>query len=201
MRRWTSAGFVTGITTVLAVGAAGPASAINVVVDYSYDTNNFFDTQAKRDAMQAVADRYSRVITSSLAAVSPAGTGSGTSAGWRIGFTHPGTGGSVQISTAASSATDPLVGVGAAVANEYGFAGLTADEWTLFVGGRAQSAAGSGGTATGTNFTTTFDDIQGPMHRGFDDNTPSDSVGDLPRWGGSISFDTGRTWHFDLDTA
>ncbi|MEM6751155.1 MAG: matrixin family metalloprotease, partial [Planctomycetota bacterium] len=47
----------------------------------------------------------------------------------------------------------------------------------------------------------TFDDIQGPMHRGFDDNTPSDSVGDLPRWGGSISFDTGRTWHFDLDTA
>ncbi|MEM7682230.1 MAG: dockerin type I domain-containing protein [Planctomycetota bacterium] len=187
-----------GFVGTFVCAAAPSASAIDIVVDYTYDTNNFFDTQDKRDAMQAVADRFSRVITSPLAAVGPAGTATGTSPGWRIGLTHPGTGGSLQISTAASFGSDPIAGAGAATA--YGFAGLNADEWTLFAGGRALSSAGIGGTGTGTNFTTTFDDIQGPMHRGFDDNTPSDSVSDLPRWGGGISFDTGRTWHFDLDT-
>ncbi len=173
------------------------AGAIDIVVDYTYDSNNFFDTQAKKDAMQAVADRFSRIITSSLAAVAPGGTGSGTSAGWRIGFTHPGNGNSFQVSTAANSAVDPL---SANPADIYGFPGLTADTWILYAGGRPLGSSGVGGSATGLNFTSTFNDINGPMHRGFNDNTPGDTVGDLPRWGGSISFDTGRTWHFDLTT-
>lgn len=187
------------LPAILLLSVAAPGThAINIVVDYTYDTNNFFDTQNKKDAMQAVADRYSRVITSSLAAVSPSGTSSGTSAGWRIGFSHPGTGASFQISTAASSGSDPLGGSGAA--DVYGFAGLNADEWKLFAGGRALSSAGIGGTGTGLNFTSTFNDESGPLHRGFMDNTPSNTVNDLPRWGGGISFDTGRTWHFDLAT-
>jgi len=177
---------------------AGSANAIEIVVDYSLDTNNFFNTQQKRDAMQAAADRFSRVITSPLAAVSPSGTGTGTSAGWRIGATHPGMGGALQISTASSVGTDPLSVAGEA--DVYGFDGLNSDEWILYAGGRSLGSAGVGGTGTGTNFTSTFNDVNGPMHRGFNDNTPSDSVSDLPRWGGSISFDTGRTWHFDLDT-
>lgn len=174
------------------------AHAITIVVDYTYDTNNFFNTQAKRDAMQAVADRYSRVITSSLAAVSPSGTGTGTSAGWRIGFTHPGTGAGYQISTAANFGSDPLSGSGAA--DEYGFAGLTADVWILYAGGRPLASKGVGGTGTGLNFTTTFNDINGPMHRGFNDNTPASTVNDLPRWGGAITFDSTATWHFDLSS-
>jgi len=177
---------------------ASQAGAIDIVVDYTYDTNNFFSTQESRDAMQAVADRFSTIITSNLAAVGPGGTGTGTSSGWRIGFTHPGTGASWQVSTSANAGADPLAGSGAA--DTYGFSGLNADEWILYAGGRNLTSAGVGGTGTGLNYTTTFDDPNGPHHRGLIPVT-GNSVGDLPTWGGSISFDTGRAWDFSLDSA
>ncbi len=183
----------------IGLGVTQHARAIDIVVNYDYDTNNFFDTQAKQDAMQAVADRFSRVINSSLLAVGPGGTAE-TPAGWRVGFTHPGTGASFQLSTADSSASDPILGAGGPAADAYGFAGLNTDEWILYAGGRSQANAGLGGTGTGTNFTSTFDDELGPLHRGLIPNTPAASSADLPVWGGSISFDTAETWHFDTST-
>ena len=193
-------------TTILAAVLLGVSAhqslAISILVDYSQDTNNFFDTQAKMDAMEAVVDRYERIITSSLDAVTPAGTGTGTGAGWRIGFSHPGTGSTFEVSTSTSAATDPLdpfVGP----ADLYGFGGLAADTWILYAGGRSLTSAAEGGTATGTNFTSTFNDLNGPMHRGLISNTPGNTTNDLPVWGGAISFDNdaGRTWHFDPTTA
>ena len=146
------------IMCVLLALAARPVNADMVVtVDYTYDTNNFFDTAAKRAGLEAAAARLSQIISSSLSAVSPSGTGgvSGTSAGWRIGFSHPGTGGSFEVSTAANFASDPLKSWGAADA--YGFGGLDADEWILYAGGRALSGpAGMGGTSTGTNYLPTL---------------------------------------------
>ena len=188
------------LSCLLTLAAAShSAHAFNIMVDYSYDSNDFFDQAMSKAAMQAAADRFSAVITSNLAAVGPSGTGTGTSADWRIGFTHPGTGQmNYQLSTAASFGADALSGDGAA--DEYGFAGLSADTWTLYAGGRTLAPAGQGGTGTGLNFTGTLNDINGPMHRGFNDNTPSNTVNDLPRWGGSISFDSGTTWNFDLGT-
>jgi len=183
-------------TTFVVVLVAPSVQAINIVVDYTYDTNNFFDTPTKKAAMQAAADRFSNVITSSLLAVGPGGTGTGTSAGWRVGFTHPGTGASFELSTAASFATDPFSGAGAA--DVYGFSGLNANQWILYAGGRALGSAGIGGTGTGINTTTTFDDISGPMHRGFADNTPASSINDLPRWGGAVTFNSGEAWNFSL---
>ncbi len=181
---------------VLLIATAIPvnASAINIVVDYTYDTNNFFASSESRTALEAAAARFSRIIDSSLLAVGPAGTGTGTSAGWRVGFTHPGTGAGYQLSTAASAATDPFGGG----ADVYGFGGLAADEWILFAGGRALGSAGIGGTGTGLNTLSTFNDLNGPMHRGLIPNTPGNTVNDLPVWGGGISFDSGRAWNFDL---
>ncbi|MEM8943688.1 MAG: hypothetical protein AAGD11_00780 [Planctomycetota bacterium] len=179
------------------------AYAINVQVDYTYDTNNFFDTTAKRTAMQEAADRISRVIDSNLAAVGPSGTGTGTSAGWRIGFSHPGTGNLFQASTAASFASDPLSGAG--MADVYGFSGLQADTWILYAGGRDLTSLGGavavGGTGTGVNFVSTFNDLNGPMHRGLIPNTPSNTAGDLPVWGGAVSFGSTVNWHFDTSTS
>lgn len=174
-----------------------------IAIDYTYDTNNFFDTTAKRDALKAAADRWSSVITSTLLPVAPGGTGSGTPAGWRIGFSHPGiVNSNFQLSTASGSGTDPLIGAGAA--NGYGFPGLQANKWILYAGGRnLGSALGEGGTGTGVNFTTTFDDLNGPMHRGLIGNTPGfGSSNDLPVWGGSVSFNTATSnWHFGISTA
>jgi hypothetical protein len=174
----------------------------SIFIDYQYDTNNFFSTQERRDALQAAANRWSDIITSPLTAVGPSGTGSGTSAGWRIGFNHPATGASFQVSTAANSGSDPLSGGG--LANQYGFAGLAANQWILYAGGRnLGTTAGIGGTGTGLNFTSTFNDLQGPMHRGVISNTPANTVNDIPAWGGSIAFNTNLSnpWHFGINTA
>jgi hypothetical protein len=35
--------------------AASSASALTIQIDYTYDTNNFFNTQVKKDAIEAVA--------------------------------------------------------------------------------------------------------------------------------------------------
>jgi hypothetical protein len=40
------------------LAAASSASALTIQIDYSYDTNSFFNTQAKKDAMEAVAKFY-----------------------------------------------------------------------------------------------------------------------------------------------
>ena len=180
------------------------AQDFTVVVDYTYDTNNFFDTQAKRDAMQAAADRYSEIIDSKLDAVGPAGTASGTDPDWRIGFFHPGTGDSFELSTASSQAADSLFAAGdgnfPAAADEYGFPGLNENEWILFAGGRPLVSTGVGGTGSGTNFASTFEDPNGPLRRGVIPVTSGDAVNDQPAWGGSISFDSGTSWHFDLTT-
>ena len=94
------------LSCLLTLAAAShSAHAFNIMVDYSYDTNGFFDTAMSKAAMQAAADRFSAVITSNLAAVGPGGTGPD----WRIGFTHPGTGLDYQISTVPSSVVDDLI--------------------------------------------------------------------------------------------
>ena len=50
----------------------------------------------------------------------------------------------------------------------------------------------------GTNATETLNDIDGPLHRGVNDNTPGPlTLNDLPRWGGAISFNSNANWHFD----
>ena len=194
MPRWAASLFV--VTCLL----AGSVHGIEVVVDYRYDSLGFFDDPVRRTALQAVADRYSRVITSELLAVPPQ-LDLGQPTTWRIGFNHPATGDLYEMSTVASLSTDAVYSAGGGAADEYGFPGLEADQWILFAGGRYLDAAGIGGTATGTNFDSIFNAIEGPMHRGVIENTPTNTVSDLPVWGGAISFGIDKDWHFALDTA
>ena len=191
------------ITCFASTNFISQASAFEIVVDYTYDTNNFFDTAEKRAAIEAAAARYSRIVDSDLLAIGPdyeISCGNGTDqlcpAAWRIGFTHPGTGELYQVSTSASEAADIIT----VPANEYGFPGLEENQWILYAGGGSISSAGQGGTATGANFIGTFDDVNGPMHRGAIPNDPANTIMDLPTWGGSVAFDTGVPWHFDLET-
>lgn len=43
-----------------------PLPALTIQIDYTYDTANFFNTQAKRNAMEAVAKFYGDMITDNL---------------------------------------------------------------------------------------------------------------------------------------
>jgi len=177
-----------------------PLQAINITVDYRYDSNSFFDPatvpgQQARAALEAAAARYSEIVTTSLGAVSLVDDSTDV----RIGFTHPGSGGSWDVSSAVSAATDSLSGTN--ISEEYrGPWSIAADEWILYAGGRSIGSAGQGGTGTGLNFSTVFDDGNSVLNRGFRD---SGSTSNLPVWGGAITFDNdgGVNWHFDHTTA
>jgi hypothetical protein len=181
----------------------GSAAAVTIHIDYSYDTNNFFDPAspdglAARAALSAAADRYSCLLGSTLAAVPSRNPAYLFDGSWRIGFSHPGSGANFEISTSDSALTDPLVTVsGQPAADEYdnGFE-LPADRWILYPGGRSLAVAAEGGTGTGLNYTTVSNDPTGPHRRG------ATAIATLPVWGGSITFDNdgSTTWHFDHTT-
>src|SRR4051812_22457220 len=121
--------------------------AINITVDYRYDTNHFFDTAQKKAPLEAAAARYSAIITTSLSAVTLADNSTDP----RIGFNHPGTGALFQVSSAVSQATDALV-ASSGVANDYrGPWSIAANQWILYAGGSTMSSTGFGGTGTGSN--------------------------------------------------
>jgi hypothetical protein len=185
-----------GCLAVQTLVLSSSTRAINITISYQYDTNNFFNTQQKKDVLQAAASRFSSVITESLTAESLLDN----NVDGRIGFTHPGTGLQHEISAAASTASDFLVtNAGAGPANEYrGPWSIGASEWILYAGGRNLTSAAEGGTGTGTNLTTVFSDGGSHINRGF---RATGTVQNLPVWGGVISFDTmGTAWHFDPNT-
>ncbi len=171
--------------------------AINIMIDYRYDTNGFFtNQQPRKDALQAAADRFSEIITDSLTAASLGDNSTDP----RIGFNHPGTGASFEVSSANSAASDALSScMNCYAANEYrGSWSIAANEWILYAGGRSLTSSAIGGTGTGLNFDSVFTSGSSHLNRGF---RTSGSSMRLPVWGGAISFDNdGTNWHFGLNT-
>lgn len=187
--------------SVAALLLAGPsASAVNITVDYTYDTAGYFaSTPQAKTALEAAAARWSRVLApGNLSAAQIVDD----STDGRIGFTHPGTGNSYQISGANSDASDRLVtDNNASPADEYRSISWAADEWLLFAGARSLGVAGQGGTGTGLNYTFVYDNPNSHTNRGFQGFDPSFGSSNLPTWGGAITFDNdGSTnWRFDGD--
>jgi hypothetical protein len=183
---------------VYLAATTGPADAIHITVDYRYDTNNFFNTQQKRDALEAAAARLSTIITSPLLAA----TLTDNTIDPRIGFQHPGTGVNFEVSAAVNAASDAILSApGGTPAQEYrGPWSIGANDWILYAGGRSldPGVAGTGGTGSGRNFDTVFTNNSSHLNRGFR-ITSNDQ--NLPVWGGSITFDNdGSTlWNFDLN--
>jgi hypothetical protein len=207
-RRSRTLGYALLAAALFAIVAGKTARAINITIDYKYDMPTpFFNTQQKKDALQAAADRWSAVITESLLAVTLTNDSGSGARDARIGFTHPNLGTLYQVSAATSTADDAVVAAGAVAANEYrGPWSIGANQWILYAGGRPLAVAGIGGTSTGTNLiyenpnNDVFDDPNSHLNRGF---RPVGSVNHLPVWGGSIAFDSdgSTTWHYGIGSA
>lgn len=149
-------------------------SALSIIIDYSYDTNNFFDTQEKRDLFQQAADFYSTRIVDTLTSISPSGSNS-----WAAEFTDPSTGQTVQVQNLFVATDTIIVYVG----------GRDLEGGTLGVGGPG------GYSATGTSTWLATVDRRGQS--GAAGNSPTD----FGPWGGSITFDSsGTDWHFGTTT-
>ena len=150
-------------------------SAVSFVIDYTYDTNDFFDTQEKRDLLQEVADLFSEKLTDNLAAITPGGGNS-----WKAEFTNPATGKTGKTSNLSVPEDTLIVYAG----------GRSLSGSTLAIGGPG------GWSALGSN--SWFDIVD---HRG-QSGAAGTSPTDFGPWGGSITFDTvGTDWFFGSTTA
>ncbi len=175
-----------------------PAQALNITVDYKYDTGSFFNTQQKKDVLQAAANRFGAIITTQLSAVAI----QDDAVDARIGFTNPTSGNNVEVSPAVSSASDAVFASGAPAANDYrGPWSIAANQWILYVGARPLTGAEAGVAGGGTvhNFSSVYLTANSLYNRGF---RSTGSAQNLPMWGGWIAFDNdGSTnWNFDLNS-
>ena len=144
----------------------------SVVVDYSFDTQGFFDDTARRDALEDVAATISESLNDTLSAIVP--TGSNT---WSQSFFHPGTG------DFGSFVSNPTV---------------NADEIVVYVGGQdlgdGELGLGGPGGFSASGSQDWFDTIRQRGESGVASND------DFAPWGGTVSFSTEANWHFGETT-
>ncbi len=179
--------FLAGLSLTL------PVQALTIQVDYRFDTEGFFDAPGAKEAIEAAASRWGRIINQNLLAVNIQDDARNDV---RFAPIHPATGKQIQMSAAASAGSDFLVEVGAPAADIYldGFE-LAEDTWILFVGGRNMDDLGAAGPiGLGTNFDGVDTDPESLVNRGF--NSGPDSLSVL---GGSAAFSVNANWNFDLN--
>jgi hypothetical protein len=194
--------FAAGLVFVLAC----PAVAINVVVDYSYDSNGFFGAgnpqgaasgaQAKA-ALDTAASYFSTILNDTFSAiVTPPTFHSSVFDGqvtweWTASFTHPGNGSSVVL-------TNPPV---------------PANEYRIYAGARNLSGStagvgGPGGFGWSSNpsggFTSGEIDQIDAITDTFSNQVENrEEASGFAAWGGVITFDRdgSTTWHYNHTTA
>jgi hypothetical protein len=184
--------------------SAPSAQAVNIALDYSYDTTNYFGAghpmgapagaQAKA-ALEAAGSFLSGILHDTLSEIeTPPPFHSSQFNGvvtwnWTLKFTHPATG-------ALQSVTNPTI---------------AADEYRIYVGARnfAEPTLGSGGPG-GYQLHPTSSGGFSSSENAQIDMIDADFVSAVQSrqepsgfaaWGGSLAFDRlGTTWHFDHTT-
>ncbi len=149
--------------------------SITLDFDYTYDSSNFFDTQAKRDVLQAAGKVIASELNDNLLAIEPSGSNT-----WSEVFANPSTGSQQTV-------TNPTV---------------PADTLVIYVGGRVLGGTESGFGGTGgynDSGTPAWLNTVGARGQAGALVTPPTNYGP---WGGSIAFDDGSTnWYFGVGTS
>lgn len=146
--------------------------AIKIQLDYTYDTNGFFNQAGAKEALRAVADFYEPLLTDSLSRIDTAQWPAGNT--WSAVFTHPGTGDQQDIAN--------LV--------------VPADTLIVYAGGRALGGAagrgGPGGYSASGNSQAWFNLLASRGQTG----ALASPVTDFGPWGGMVTFEPSYTWSF-----
>jgi hypothetical protein len=149
---------------------------VNIVFNYSLDTNGFFNDTSRRTLLDRAAEMIETRLGDTLDAITPGGSNT-----WTPSITHPATGQNYRLSGSTSVPADTILVYAG---------GRDLGGSTLGIGGNGgYSASGS------TSWLNTIN-TRGEPGRALASPT------DVAPWGGSITFDTvGTTWHFGLTTA
>ncbi len=164
-----------GVAT--AADVTGGGRSMTGRVDYSYDTNSFFDSQLKKDLFQQAVDSILSRMGDDLSAIMPSGGNT-----WIADFVHPGTGESQTIANLEVSANEIVI-----------FAGGRELGTTLAVGG----PGGFQATCTVVSF---CDLVATRGELGAKTGASDPPATDFGPWGGSVSFDVTTDFHFSQST-
>ena len=161
------------IGSVLLLSSSFSASAIQIVLDYSYDSG-FFADQTRRDILQTAANSLGSRLTDNLSAITSSGGNN-----FDAGFNNPSTGASVT---------------------ETGYS-VAGDTMVVFVGGRDLGATTLGlGGPGGFGVSGTSGFVDTAIARGQAGALlASGTQTDFGPWGGAISFNSASNWYFDSD--
>ncbi|MCG8510988.1 MAG: hypothetical protein MI741_17330, partial [Rhodospirillales bacterium] len=201
------AGAITSTVVLVMLLLSPPATAVNVVIDYSYDTNNFFGSgnpdgtaagaQAKA-SLEEAANFLSDLMQDSFSPINTPPTFSSQVFDGEIyfeftaSFTHPGDGSTVTLNNEPFAADEYRIYAGgrSLSGNTLGIGG---------VGGQGLSVTNNGGSFTQDEFNqvTAITDLFVSQV-----NDRGETPGDFTRWGGSITFDNDSSpnWHYDHTT-
>jgi len=160
--------------SILAIAIHCHVHALTIQIDYTYDTSNFFNTQAKRDAIEAVAKFYGNLIQDNLLRIDAAEF---PGSSWTARPVHPATGATIDIPNLVVPENTIIVHVGARQ-----------------LGDTTRGVAGPGGWSA-SGFSNWFDRIRGRGSAGAANATASLRT-DFSPWGGTIAFDIDSTWNF-----
>lgn len=163
------------ISTLALIALTQQASALTIKIDYTYDTSNFFDTQAKKNAIEAVAKFYGDLIKDNLLRIDATQF---PQASWTANPLNPTTGSTISITNLVVPEDTIIVYVGARI-----------------LSGSTLGVGGPGGWG-GSGFQPWFDRIQGRGSAGA--AAAAAARTDFAPWGGSIAFDADSTWNFSL---
>ncbi|MGJ8644868.1 MAG: hypothetical protein ACSHX9_15790 [Luteolibacter sp.] len=152
------------------------ARGIEIEIDYSLDTEGFFDQAGAKEALRAVCDYYEVILTDELEKIDVNDWPAGNS--WFARFFHPATG--------VETFVDDLL--------------VPEDTIIIFAAGNSSlGSAGLGGVGGfGFNSATVQEFIDVVATRGVP-GVLSDPATDIASWGGTVSFDSSREWEFLLD--
>jgi hypothetical protein len=166
-----------GTVTSGDVSAAGGGSLVGHV-DYSLDTNNFFDTQPKKDLFQLAVDTVLSHLGDDLAAIAPNGRNT-----WTGEFSHPGTGATHSITNLQVARNEIVIYAGGRDLGE-----------TIAVGG-------PGGFKVSCVDPSFCDVVATRGEPGARVQTGGPPPTDFGPWGGSVTFDTDTDFYFSPSLA
>ena len=185
--------------------STGQAGAVNIVLDYSYDTQGFFNpgttngAKAKATLEKAAAD-LSAILTDTFSAVQVPSDYVSDADGqespvlytwdWEISFDNPGVNGGPEVTIVEPS--------------------FAVNEYRIYAGGRSLSGStlGEGGpgggyysSGGGWYFASEKAEIDA-ISADFENQRNRGQASGFSSWGGSITFDTdaGTNWHYDWQT-
>ena len=174
-------------TLIFALGAVvmQAAAGLTIEIDYTFDSNDFFDDPVVRTALEAAAAFYEDRIQDTLRGFdSDSDADVGGENNFRASFTNPSTGSGMVLENFDLAADTILVVVGA-----------------RDLGGNILGRGGPGGFSVqgGQAFLDTSI-ARGQGNSGIVDDVDGAAAHDVALWGGALAFDLDTMWHFDLAT-